>query len=175
MFAKLSSSSSPSWTQLVLLSVLYQPPPTRNRFNYDLNSFNFQHSIFNFLAISGNFKHFFFWSIFLKILNSGGVQSFLNLKSYFFCELKPHAKFRYPRTTPSGRKVCVGGGWLRVNLVLALVQQTRIQASYLDLDHAEQKFQISFLETRNAHGPFPQRCFNYLLFFEEHIFYLIHF
>ena len=30
----------------------------------------------------------------------------------FFCELKPHAKFRNPRTTPSGRKVCVGGGWV---------------------------------------------------------------
>ena len=29
-------------------------------------------------------------------------------KSYFFCELKPHAKFRNPTITPSGRKVTQG-------------------------------------------------------------------
>ena len=30
---------------------------------------------------------------------------FFHPKSYFFCELKPHAKFRNPTITPSGRKV----------------------------------------------------------------------
>ena len=30
------------------------------------------------------------------------------LKSYFFCELKPHAKFPKTMITPSGREVTVG-------------------------------------------------------------------
>ena len=38
------------------------------------------------------------------------TSTFFHLKSYFFGELKPHAKFHNPRTTLSGRKVCVGGG-----------------------------------------------------------------
>ena len=51
--------------------------------------------------------------------------------------------FRILVQTLLGEKfVWVGGGWwvggYTVNLVLALVQQTRIQASYLDLDQAEQ-------------------------------------
>jgi hypothetical protein len=29
-----------------------------------------------------------------------------NQKSFFFCELKPHAKFQNPTIAPSGRKVC---------------------------------------------------------------------
>ena len=29
-------------------------------------------------------------------------------KSYFFCEVKPHAKFQNPTITPSGRKVTSG-------------------------------------------------------------------
>ena len=35
VFAKLSTSSSFGWTELVLLSVLYQPATTRNLFKYD--------------------------------------------------------------------------------------------------------------------------------------------
>jgi hypothetical protein len=35
-------------------------------------------------------------------------------KSYFFCDLKTHAKFRNPTITPSGRKVPCGGGWVVV-------------------------------------------------------------
>ena len=31
-----------------------------------------------------------------------------NPKSYFLCDLKPHAKFENPRTTPSGKKVTGG-------------------------------------------------------------------
>ena len=33
---------------------------------------------------------------------------FLHLKSYFFGELKPHAKFQNPRTNPYVRKVSKG-------------------------------------------------------------------
>ena len=29
-------------------------------------------------------------------------------KSYYFCDLKPHGKFRNPTITPSGRKVAQG-------------------------------------------------------------------
>jgi hypothetical protein len=29
-------------------------------------------------------------------------------KSYFFCDLKPHAKFWNHTITPSGRKICGG-------------------------------------------------------------------
>ena len=43
------------------------------------------------LAISDNSEHFF-----------------SRIKSFFFCELEPHAKFHDPRTIPSGRKVRVG-------------------------------------------------------------------
>ena len=36
----------------------------------------------------------------------GGVpQIYFYPKSYFFCDLKPHAKFRNPTKPPSGRKV----------------------------------------------------------------------
>jgi hypothetical protein len=35
----------------------------------------------------------------------GITEIFLGLESYFFCYLVAHAKFHYPRTTPSGRKV----------------------------------------------------------------------
>ena len=35
----------------------------------------------------------------------GGVVRFFYPKSYFFCDLKPHAKFRNPTITPSGSKV----------------------------------------------------------------------
>ena len=37
-----------------------------------------------------------------------GVLNFFYPKSYYFCDLKPHAKFRNPTITPSGRKVCGG-------------------------------------------------------------------
>ena len=36
----------------------------------------------------------------------GGVLIFFYPKSYFFCDLKPHAKFRNPTINLSGRKVC---------------------------------------------------------------------
>ena len=36
------------------------------------------------------------------------IPSWLKIKSYSFCELKPHAKFQNPRTTPSWRKVTQG-------------------------------------------------------------------
>jgi hypothetical protein len=38
----------------------------------------------------------------------GVPQILFHPKSYYFCELKPHAKFRTPMITPSGRKVTVG-------------------------------------------------------------------
>ena len=44
--------------------------------------------------------------IFQRMCLGGGVpRIFFHPKSYFFCELKPHAKFRNPTLTPSGRKV----------------------------------------------------------------------
>ena len=40
---------------------------------------------------------------------AGGVPPiFFYPKSYFFCDLKPHAKFRNPTITPSGRKETAG-------------------------------------------------------------------
>jgi hypothetical protein len=36
----------------------------------------------------------------------GWVPIFVYPKSYFFCDLKLHAKFHNNSTTPSGRKVC---------------------------------------------------------------------
>ena len=36
----------------------------------------------------------------------GAVLIFFYPKSYFFCDLKLHAKFQNPRTTPAWRKVC---------------------------------------------------------------------
>ena len=40
---------------------------------------------------------------------AGGVpQMFSHPKSYFFCDLKPHAKFQDPTITPSWRKVSGG-------------------------------------------------------------------
>ena len=38
----------------------------------------------------------------------GGGPNFFYPKSYFFCDLKPRAKFHNPRTIPSWRKVCGG-------------------------------------------------------------------
>ena len=38
----------------------------------------------------------------------GGAQILFYPKFYFFCDLKPHAKFQNPRTTTSGRKVTRG-------------------------------------------------------------------
>ena len=35
----------------------------------------------------------------------GGAQILFYPKFYFFCDLKPHAKFRNPTITTSGRKV----------------------------------------------------------------------
>jgi hypothetical protein len=57
--------------------------------------------------ISGDFNHFFF---FFKLKNRplgdrGAPQNLFYHKSYFFCDLKPHAKFGNPAITPSGRKV----------------------------------------------------------------------
>ena len=54
----------------------------------------------------------------------GGI-IFFYLSSYFAL-ISLYTNFHDPRTIPSGRKVCVGGGWwvvvLKVTLVLALVQ-----------------------------------------------------
>ena len=57
----------------------------------------------------------------------------------FFGELKPHAKFHNPRTTLSGKKVCVGGWWLRVNLVLRFGPNLWVGLWDLALDQTEQK------------------------------------
>ena len=38
----------------------------------------------------------------------GSPKCVFNSKSYFWCDLKPHAKFRNPTITPSWRKVSVG-------------------------------------------------------------------
>ena len=38
----------------------------------------------------------------------GSLKLFFYPKSYFFCDLKPYAKFGNPTITPSGRKVTVG-------------------------------------------------------------------
>ena len=65
----------------------------------------------NFLVISGDSKHF---SFFLKknLKNRpppggrGGSPQFLFYpKSCFFCDVKPHVKFRNPTITPTGTKV----------------------------------------------------------------------
>ena len=45
------------------------------------------------------------------------AQTFFHPKSYFFGELEPHAKFKNPRTTPSGRKVMQGEERRRENAV----------------------------------------------------------
>jgi hypothetical protein len=42
----------------------------------------------------------------LQGARGGGSQNCYLPVSYCFCDLKPRAKFHYPRTTPSGRKVC---------------------------------------------------------------------
>ena len=57
-----------------------------------------------------NSKHFSFFSpkkpLKINPLGAGGVPQFLfHPKSYFFCDLKPHAKFQNPMINPSGRKV----------------------------------------------------------------------
>ena len=44
------------------------------------------------VAFSGNSKHFLFFQI---------KPHYFHLKSYFFCKLKPRAKYQNPRTTPS--------------------------------------------------------------------------
>jgi hypothetical protein len=41
----------------------------------------------------------------------GGPPILFYPKPFSFFDLKPHAKFRNPTITPSGRKNCVGGGW----------------------------------------------------------------
>jgi hypothetical protein len=61
---------------------------------------------------------------------------------FFFFFGKTPTKLN-PTITPSGRKVCVGGGgWLvgglKVNILLALVQTLQIMTFALDLDQAEQ-------------------------------------
>ena len=53
-------------------------------------------------------------------------------------ELKTHAKFHNPRTTLSGRKVFVGGGGLKVNLVLRSGPNLWVGLLTLALDQAEQ-------------------------------------
>ena len=88
-----------------------------------------EHNILDFLikvlAISGNSEHFSFFATNKKFKNhpprgeGSGVfpQMFSHLNCFLFCNLKPNAKFHNTRTTPSGRKVCVGGS-VEVNLLL---------------------------------------------------------
>jgi hypothetical protein len=67
--------------------------------------------LINFLAISGDSKHFSFFSgknpkKMTHLGAGGGVpQICVHPISYFLCDLKPHKKFQYPTITPSGRKV----------------------------------------------------------------------
>ena len=56
----------------------------------------------NFLAISGDSKHFL---CFPKKKLKKRPPNLCYPKSYFFCDLKPHAKFWNPTITPSGTKV----------------------------------------------------------------------
>ena len=68
---------------------------------------NLKHFPINFLAISGDSKHFFQQK---KLKNRppgghGGPPSFVLPQILFVCDLKPHAKFWNPTITPSGRKV----------------------------------------------------------------------
>jgi hypothetical protein len=59
------------------------------------------------LVISGDSKNFSFFRKKPKKSTSGGrgPPILFYPKSYFFCDLKPHAKFWNPTITPSGRKV----------------------------------------------------------------------
>jgi hypothetical protein len=57
-----------------------------------------------FLPISGVSKHFCFCFP-KKPKKSTPRRILFPLKSYIFCELKPHATFWNPTITPSGRKV----------------------------------------------------------------------
>ena len=67
-----------------------------------------KHFLINFLAISGNSKHFSFFQKKPKKSTpwgAGGSLEFFFTPNLIFCELKPHAKFWNPTITPSGRKV----------------------------------------------------------------------
>ena len=59
----------------------------------------------NFLAISGDSKHFSFLQ--KKSKNCPPIFFFIT-NLLIFCDLKPHAKFQKPKITPSGRKASVG-------------------------------------------------------------------
>ena len=67
-------------------------------------------NLFIFLAISGDSKHFSFFSKKPKKLTPWGAceappEFCFHPKSYIFGDLKPHAKFRNSTITPSGRKI----------------------------------------------------------------------
>jgi hypothetical protein len=85
------------------------PIGARGNFVFGRGSTYLKHFSINFLAISGDSKHFLFSfrKTPLKIdIGGRGVPHILfQPESYFFCELKPHATFQNPTITPSLRKV----------------------------------------------------------------------
>ena len=67
---------------------------------------NLKHFMINVIAISGDSKEFLFFPQKSTLRGPGGVPQILfHPKTYFFCDLKPRAKFCNPTITPSGRKV----------------------------------------------------------------------
>ena len=51
----------------------------------------------------------------IKVCGGGVVPDFFGLESYYFCELGAHAKFRNPKTTPSGILITAEEEWKKKN------------------------------------------------------------
>ena len=75
-------------------------------------------------------------------------QFFLHIESYFVCELKPHAKFQYPRTAASGRKVTGGRERDQTPLIVATRaqgQRTQLAQTYPQKQSVSNKYLFSHL------------------------------